>query len=144
MPGITDTAYPRLKLNPSARELDEIYTPNLFELTWLDQHARQPVPRVGLLLLLKTFQRLGYFPKLREVPTPLWHHCAEWAGAGGVPGGLLRYDSSSVRRRHMPLVREFVGVTAWGTAAQQVMVMACRSGARTHRSEERRVGKECA
>lgn len=98
MPGITDTAYPRLKLNPSARELDEIYTPNLFELTWLDQHARQPVPRVGLLLLLKTFQRLGYFPKLREVPTPLWHHCAEWAGAGGVPGDLLRYDSSSVRR----------------------------------------------
>ena len=132
MPGITDTAYPRLKLNPSARELDEIYTPNLFELTWLDQHARQPVPRVGLLLLLKTFQRLGYFPKLREVPTPLWHHCAEWAGAGGVPGDLLRYDSSSVRRRHMPLVREFVGVIAWGTASQQAMVMACRNGARTH------------
>lgn len=31
----------------------------------------------------------------------------------------------------MPLVREFVGVTAWGKA-QQAMVMACRSGAHTH------------
>ena len=31
MPGISDTAYPRLKPNPSAKELDEVYTPNLFE-----------------------------------------------------------------------------------------------------------------
>ncbi len=103
---------------PSACACGRIYS-HLFELAWLDQHTRQPVPRVGLLLLLKTFQRLGYFPKLSEVPTPLWHHCAEWAGAGGVPGDLLKYDSSSVRRRHMPLVRKFVGVTAWGKAASR-------------------------
>jgi hypothetical protein len=32
MPSASDSAYPRLKANPSATELGEIYTPNIFEL----------------------------------------------------------------------------------------------------------------
>jgi hypothetical protein len=32
MPSASDTAYPRLKANPSATELGEIYAPNIFEL----------------------------------------------------------------------------------------------------------------
>ena len=44
MPGISDTAYPRLKPNPSANELDEVYTPNLFEGSWVEQRTREPVP----------------------------------------------------------------------------------------------------
>ena len=71
MPGISDTAYPRLKANPSAKELDEVYTPNLFECSWAEQRTREPVPRVGLLVLLKTFQRLGYFIMTNEVPKPI-------------------------------------------------------------------------
>jgi hypothetical protein len=42
MPGISDTAYPRLKPNPSAKELDEVYTPNLFEGSWVEQRTREP------------------------------------------------------------------------------------------------------
>ena len=70
MPGISDTAYPRLKPNPSAKEMDEVYTPNLFECGWVEQRTREPVPRIGLLVLLKTFQRLGYFVMVNEVPNP--------------------------------------------------------------------------
>jgi hypothetical protein len=58
MPSASDTAYPRLKTNPSAKELDEIYAPNIFELVFAAEHARKPALQVGLLLLLKTFQRL--------------------------------------------------------------------------------------
>jgi hypothetical protein len=61
----SDTAYPLLKASPSARELDEFFTPNLFELTFAEKHTRQPALLVGLLLLLKTFQRLGYSFKLQ-------------------------------------------------------------------------------
>ena len=59
MPGISDTAYPRLKLNPSVKELDEVYTPNLFECGWVEQRTREPVPRIGLLVLLKTSSGWG-------------------------------------------------------------------------------------
>jgi hypothetical protein len=57
--GIRDTAYPQLKSTPSSKELDEVYTPNFVELVWAEKRTREPAPRVGLLALLKTFQRLG-------------------------------------------------------------------------------------
>jgi hypothetical protein len=43
----SDTAYPVLKANPSARELTEIFTPTLFELAFAEERAREPVPMVG-------------------------------------------------------------------------------------------------
>lgn len=61
-----DTAYPLLKPSPSAHELDEVFTPTLFEMGFAEKRTREPVPRIGLLILLKTFQRLGYFVKLSE------------------------------------------------------------------------------
>jgi hypothetical protein len=131
MPGISDTAYPRLKPNPSAKELDEVYTPNLFEGSWVEQRTREPVPRTGLLVLLKTFQRLGYFVMMNEVPKPMLQHIAACAGYDAVPEGLVEYDASSVRRRHMALVRDYVGVSAWCEAAQTVMIDACRQAAKT-------------
>jgi hypothetical protein len=68
MPSASDTAYPRLKTNPSATELGEIYAPNIFELVFAAEHTRKPALQVGLLLLLKTFQRLGLFRSLHRHP----------------------------------------------------------------------------
>src|SRR5229473_707960 len=70
MPGIRDTAYPELKSAPSAKELADVYTPNFVELVWAEKRTRESAPRVGLLALLKTFQRLGYFVSLPEIPPP--------------------------------------------------------------------------
>ena len=42
MPSISDTAYPRLKINPSAKELNELYTPTVYELAFARERARQP------------------------------------------------------------------------------------------------------
>jgi hypothetical protein len=131
MPGISDTAYPRLKPNPSANELDEVYTPNLFECGWAEQRTRAPVPRIGLLVLLKTFQRLGYFVMMNEVPKPILQHVAKCAGYDAVSDGLASYDASSVRRRHLALVRDYVKVSAWCEVSQKIMGDACREAART-------------
>jgi TnpA family transposase len=131
MPGISDTAYPRLKPNPSAKELDEVYTPNLFECGWAEQRTREPVPRIGLLVLLKTFQRLGYFVMMNEVPKPILQHVAQCAGYDTVPDGFDAYDAGSVRRRHLALVRDFVGMSGWCDASEKVMTDACREAART-------------
>jgi hypothetical protein len=76
----SDTAYPLLKASPSARELQEIFTPNLFELKFAEEHTQELTPRVGLLLLLKTFQRLGYFVKLVDAPPSIIRCVARAAG----------------------------------------------------------------
>jgi hypothetical protein len=80
MPSASDTAYPRLKTNPSAKELGEIDAPNIFELVFATEHARKPALQVGLLLLLKTFQRLGYFVRHIDIPAAIISYIARSAG----------------------------------------------------------------
>ena len=60
MPSISETAYPRLKGNLSSQELSEVYTPTPEELEFAEVNTRSRVAQVGLLIVLKTFQRLGY------------------------------------------------------------------------------------
>jgi len=127
MPGLRDTAYPQLKTTPSVKELDEVYTPTVVELVWAEERTRQDAPRVGLLVLLKTFQRLGYFVPLAEVPVPILEHVSQQAGCPALPPDLARYDASSARRRQMLLVRDYLGVKAWGEEAQQAMRQASYS-----------------
>ena len=131
MAGFRDTAYPELTASPSAKELAEVFTPNFVELVWAEKRTREPAPRVGLLTLLKTFQRLGYFVPLAEVPVSLLEHVARAAGFDSVPAELFRYDASSVRRRHMLLVRDYAGVKTWGEEAQSAMEKAGADAART-------------
>ena len=131
MPGIRDTAYPQLKSAPSAKELDEVYTPNLVELVWAEKRTRESAPRVGLLALLKTFQRLGYFVPLCDVPASILEHVARCAGYDAVPQDLPRYDASSARRRHMLLVRDYIGVKGWGEEGQRTLEKVSRDAAST-------------
>ena len=67
MASIERTAYPRFKRNPLAKELDALYTPTDDELSFARALARKAQSRFGLLLLLKSFQRLGYFPALEDI-----------------------------------------------------------------------------
>jgi hypothetical protein len=110
---ISDTAYPRLKANPTDRELDGLFTPNLFELTFAESHTREPAFCVGLLLLLKTFQRLGYFVQVGDIPVCIAHHVSRTAGFPEIPSELAAYDLSTVRIQHMGLVRSYLGVGAF-------------------------------
>jgi hypothetical protein len=87
MPSASDTAYPRLKTNPSATEPGEIYAPNIFELVFAAEHTRKPSLQVGLLLLLKTFQRLGYFVRYIDIPAAIISHIVRYAGYQDVPEG---------------------------------------------------------
>jgi len=65
---VSDTAYPRLKAHPTTGELENGFTPTLAELAFAEQQTRRSASRIAWLVFLKTFQRLGYFVQLTEVP----------------------------------------------------------------------------
>ena len=66
MPSIHDTAYPRLKALGDPRDLAEVYTPPTPRSeTLAAELTRSPTASVCFLILLKTFQRLGYFVYVR-------------------------------------------------------------------------------
>ena len=134
MPSVSDTAYPRFKINPSAKELNELYTPTVYELAFARERARQPLQRAGLLLLLKTFQRLGYFALCAEIPAPIVRHIFRCAALVELPEQLQAYDASTARDRqdrHTTLIPEFLGVTGYGPAAREVVLETCLQAART-------------
>ncbi|WP_261998237.1 DUF4158 domain-containing protein, partial [Stenotrophomonas sp. Ste96] len=112
MATLHETAYPRLKPDPTAKELEEIYTPTAAEIAFAKQLTTQPGPQLAVLIHLKLFQRLGYFTVLADVPERIRKHIAKAARLGRVldTDQLERYDASGSQRRHMPQLRQFIGV----------------------------------
>jgi hypothetical protein len=112
MATLHETAYPRLKPDPTAKELEEIYTPTAAEIAFAKQLTTQPGPQLAVLIHLKLFQRLGYFTLLADVPERIRKHIAKAARLGRVldTDQLERYDASGSQRRHMPQLRQFIGV----------------------------------
>ena len=129
MASIERTAYPRFTPSPSRKDLLTLYTPTEDEGQFTQQATRSPGHQLTCLVLLKTFQRLGYFPRLSDVPETIVQHlrsvlrCGE-AVAVGFPEPRTLYH-------HHRLIREYLGVTAYGTAARHVAVRAVYDAAQT-------------
>lgn len=68
---IERTAYPRFGRVISPGELSEAFTPTADELSWARRRTQGEANMLALVVLLKCYQRLGYFPKLAEVPEPV-------------------------------------------------------------------------
>ncbi|MGH3783216.1 MAG: DUF4158 domain-containing protein [Pseudonocardiaceae bacterium] len=68
MASIERTAYPRFKRFLSARELHVFYTPKAQEIAWAREVAGTGQHLLAVMVALKAFGRLGYFPGLEEVP----------------------------------------------------------------------------
>jgi hypothetical protein len=106
VPVITDTTYPRLPADPGAAELDA-FTPDAAELAFVRQRTRHSGPRLALLVLLKTFQRLGYFVRLADVPIAIIVHIAAFASLDAAVHEIGGYDDTTYRVRLSALVRGF-------------------------------------
>ena len=131
MPSIAETAYPRLKNQVTDKELQEIYTPSQRELQFAKQQTRRGLTQLGLLVQLKTFQRLGYFVSCQEVPTPIIKHIAQCAQSAVPPSALAQYDKSRNRWRHVKLIRDYLNVKPHGQAARRLIVRSMAAAAQT-------------
>ena len=64
MTSIERTAYPRFKRLITARELHLFFSPGLEEAQWAAERTESDEHQLALLLMLKSYQRMGCFPKL--------------------------------------------------------------------------------
>jgi hypothetical protein len=64
MTALHETAYPRIRTRLSPEDL-QLYTPTADEQRFAQENTRAEVGKLGLLMLLKVAQRLGYFPMFK-------------------------------------------------------------------------------
>jgi len=127
MASIERTAYPQFKRNPVVRELVAAYTPTDAELAFITENARQPGHRLTLALLLKSFQRLGYFPAVDEVPAAVVRHLRN----------TLRFRiqvkpaeiAPNKRYRYFQRIRDYLQVRAYADGGLDVAARAIHEAA---------------
>ncbi|MES5943748.1 DUF4158 domain-containing protein [Bacillus cereus group sp. MG4] len=74
MTSIERTAYPRFKQNISKKELAAIYTITHEENIFAHRVARGKSSVFICLVMLKSFQRLGYFPSPKDISPMVLKH----------------------------------------------------------------------
>jgi TnpA family transposase len=77
-------------------------------------------------VLLKAFQRLGYFPRLQDVPFPVLAHIRSCLRLS--PDTTLEVTPRTLYKHHQA-IREFLQVTAWGSEARHVAIAAVHQAA---------------
>lgn len=120
MASIERTAYPRFKRNPSKESLIGLYTPTFEELNWAQRITRSANHQFCLLVLLKSFQRLGYFPKLTDVPLSIVNHIRNYCNFyTSLP---FKYDEQKTMYRHHTLIREYLQVRVWDKESRRLAI----------------------
>lgn len=114
MASLEETAYPQLNGDISLRELQHRFTPTADEQRFVDQQGLRSTARFAFWVQLKTFQRLGYFVLVSEVPVPIRQHIARVIDQPRPPSvaELQRYEQSGTQRRHRAILRDYLQVRA--------------------------------
>jgi hypothetical protein len=124
---IERTAYPRLKRSYTEKELERVYTPSGEEIRFVYELTRGPKSLLSAMILLKTSQRLGYFPKLEEVPAPIVDHIRVRMNLP--PETVPGYDKPRTRYEHQTAIRKFRGIKPFGNEAKRVVLDAVQKAA---------------
>lgn len=131
MTAIERTAYPRFKQILSAKDLAEVYTPTPGERLVAHRSTKGRVAEVGFLILLKTYQRLGRFVPLSEVPSSIIEHIAKPFEPHLHVSDLDTYDTSGTRQRHILLIRTLQKLKPYGSDARTCFLKAMVEAGKT-------------
>lgn len=71
---IERTAYPTFARALQPQELLTLYTPTPEDVAFVALTARGPSQKFALMILLKVFQKLGYFPAPQHIPGAIITH----------------------------------------------------------------------
>jgi TnpA family transposase len=115
MTEISRTAYPRFKSEPNPKELAEFYTPTEAEIDFARSQTANKAGRFCLLVLLKAFQRLGYFPDMRLFPSVAIEHLRKLLN---LPAAMDAIAPLRSQRRYEQAVRSFLNVKIFDANAR--------------------------
>jgi TnpA family transposase len=121
MTAIERTAYPRFKSQATVKELTELYTPSGSELAFAQTQVKSKRGLLRWLVMLKSFQRLGYFPPPESVPPTVVGHiraCLNLsANVCAIPPERSRYNYAEA-------IRAYLGVHPYDRKAQTAVATA--------------------
>ena len=123
---ISRTAYPQFKRYPSNKELHELYTPTEEEIKFVSSRTKSKTGFLGLMVMLKSFQRLGYFTHPKLVPQPIIIHlrtCLE-----------LDYQVSPIPslrsiRYYQEAIRDYLKISPYNHQGQELAAIAIKNAA---------------
>lgn len=122
---IDRTAYPRFKRVVSARELAEAFTPTPDEVEWARGRTQSDEHFLALVVRMKSYQRLGYFPKLADVPTVVVDHVRDKLELAQEVAAEA--DAERTAKRHRQFVRDRLGVKYTPAKVREVAESAIRT-----------------
>jgi TnpA family transposase len=104
--------------------MEKIFQPTADEINFCRKKTKSPATRIGMLILLKVFQRLGYFPQLSNVDAKIIDFVAGCAKVKLCPDWLVQYESNDFRYRHIPVIRTYLGIKAFSENGRREMIQA--------------------
>ncbi len=131
MLNIHETVYPRFKSNISTNELENLYTPSEDEIQLADKNTRNIITKFCFLLTIKTFQKLGYFISVNEIPQSIIKHIALKLNMEVSIRKLIKYDKSRMRKYHIALIRKYLSAKPYNADARHLLVQTIGKSALT-------------
>ena len=124
---IERTAYPRFKRYYTSNELQEIYTPTPAEIAFGRTSTTGEDNYLNLMVLLKSFQRLGYFPKLSDIPDSVINYIRT---SLKLPDHLeLGYQYLPTLSRHKQAIRSHLQVSQFNQEAHRLIAKIIKKSA---------------
>ncbi|MBE9193783.1 Tn3 family transposase [Synechocystis sp. LEGE 06083] len=121
MTALDRTAYPYFKQVLSPEELAAFYTPTVEELVLARARVRRASNRLSFLVLLKSFQRLGYFPQSDVVPVAVIDHICKHLNLAKTISPVAPEGSCY---RYYQIIRTYLQVKSYDTDGEQVATAA--------------------
>ena len=130
MTSIDRTAYPSFARVVSARELADAFTPAGDEVDWARGKTTTEQHLLALVVWLKCYQKLRYFPQLDEVPDSVAGHIR------GLPGlsenVAAQMEANRTAKRHREFVRDRLGVKYESAEVRGIAAAAIRAAAQRY------------
>lgn len=121
MASIERTAYPRLKINITQKELIRNYNISIDEMNHTYSNIRGKTSKINYLVLLKCFQNLGYFPPVNEIPSAIIKHIKKQVKITNEQN-IVYYKRNNTLYEHHNMIREYLNVRQYDKQAKELLL----------------------
>jgi len=126
MTSIERTAYPRFTRAPSVKDLRDIFTPTPTDVAFVTTHARGSAQKLTLMIFLKVYQRLQYFPDLHTIPAAVISHLR---AVMNIPSDVVPDIAAVTLYRYYAVIRTHLEIRSQGKEIRHLAARAMHTAA---------------